>query len=145
MDATDWMLAVNAQERKYLMHIRKGFLRLLKYTVNPLTLRLARSSIGPFSIVRHIGRRSGKPYETVIIVSPVTDGFVIELTYGTDVDWHKNVLAAGGCTLFWHGNQYQITKIEALATAAGLAAFPLPQRLLLRLLRRTHFEKMTYV
>jgi len=88
--------------------LRNGLLIFLKYTLNPLTRRLARSSFGPFTIVRHVGRRSGKQYETPIIVSPVKDGFVIELTYGYDVDWHKNVLAAGGCTMVWHGKEYVI-------------------------------------
>lgn len=88
--------------------LRKGFLVVLKHTLNPLTRRIARSAHGPFTLVRHVGRRSGKQYETPIIVSPVEDGFVIELTYGPDVDWHKNVLAAGGCTLIWHGKEYVI-------------------------------------
>ena len=130
---------MNLQQR-----IRNGLLIFLKYTLNPLTRRLARSSFGPFTIVRHVGRRSGKLYETPIIVSPVTDGFVIELTYGRDVDWHKNVLAAGGCTVLWHGKEYVIDKIEPLDTETGRAAFPLPQQLILRLLGRKYFEKMKF-
>lgn len=125
-----------------LQHLRRGLLVVLKHTLNPLTRRLARSSVGPFSIVRHVGRRSGRPYETPIIVGPVDDGFVIELTYGPDVDWHKNVLAAGGCTLLWRGREYLIDAIEPLDTASGLAAFTPAQRLILRLLRRRHFEKL---
>ena len=124
--------------------LRKDLLIVLKHTLNPLTRQLARSSIGPFTIVRHVGRRSGKLYETPIIVSPVDDGFVIELTYGYDVDWHKNVLAAGGCTLLWHGKEYVVDRIERIDTEAGLAAFPPPQRQILRLLRRKHFEKMKF-
>src|SRR5215510_1568064 len=96
------------------LQLRNGLLTALKYTLNPLTRRLARSSFGPFSIVRHVGRRSGKRYETPIIVAPLKDGFVIELTYGPDVDWHKNILVAGGCTLLWHGKEYVINKIEPL-------------------------------
>jgi len=122
--------------------MRNGLLLFLKYTLNPLTRRLARSSFGPFSIVRHVGRRSGKPYETPIIVSPIKDGFVIELTYGRNVDWYRNVMAAGRCTLIWHGKDYEIDRIEPLDTGTGRAAFPLPQQLILRLLRRKHFEKM---
>jgi len=124
--------------------LRNGLLIVLKYTLNPLTRRLARSSFGPFTIVRHVGRRSGKLYETPIIVSPVKDGFVIELTYGYDVDWHKNVLAAGGCTLVWHGKQYVIDKIEPLDAETGRATFPPPQRQILRILGRKHFEKMKF-
>lgn len=125
-----------------MQHLRRGLLITLKYTLNPLTRRLARSSVGPFSIVRHVGRRSGKHYETPIIVSAVEDGFVIELTYGPDVDWHKNIVAAGGCTVIWRGKEYVVNAIEPLDTASGLAAFPPTQRLILRLLRRKHFEKL---
>ena len=121
--------------------LRDGWLILLKYSLNPLTRRLARSPFGPFSLVRHVGRRSGKRYETPIIASRIKDGFMIELTYGPNVDWHKNVLAAGSCTLVWRGREYLIDKIEPLDAETGRAAFPLPARLILRLLGRTHFEK----
>ncbi len=127
-----------------LQQFRKEFLIVLKYILNPVTRRVARSSFGPFAIVRHVGRRSGKLYETPIIVSPVEDGFVIELTYGSDVDWHKNVLAAGGCMIVWHGKEYVINKIEPLDADTGRSAFPSLQRLLLRILRRKHFEIMKF-
>ncbi len=124
--------------------LRKGLLTILKYTLNPLTRRLAKSSVGPFTLVRHVGRRSGNLYETPIIVSPVEDGFVIELTYGHDVDWHKNVLAAGGCTIVWHGREYVIDKIEPMDAEAGRAAFPQPQRTILRIMGMKHFERMRF-
>ena len=128
----------------FQQQLRKRLLIVIKYTLNPLTRRLARSSFGPLAIVQHVGRRSGKLYETPIIVSPVKDGFVIELTYGYDVDWHKNVLAAGGCTVVWHGKEYVIDKIEPLDTETGRAVFPPPLQLILRLLRRKHFEQVKF-
>jgi deazaflavin-dependent oxidoreductase (nitroreductase family) len=124
--------------------VRNGLFTVLKYTLNPLTRRLARSSFGPFSIVRHVGRRSGKRYETPIIAAPVEDGFVIELTYGPNVDWHRNVVAAGGCTVVRHGREYLIDTIEPIDTETGRAAFSPTQQLILRLLRRKHFEKMKF-
>jgi deazaflavin-dependent oxidoreductase (nitroreductase family) len=114
----------------------------LKNYFNPLTLRIARGSRGSFAIVRHVGRRSGKIYETPIIIQPFDDGFVIELTYGSDVDWYKNVLAAGGCIIQWHGKDYIINGIESLEAETGRAAFPLPERLALRLLGKKLFMKM---
>jgi deazaflavin-dependent oxidoreductase (nitroreductase family) len=122
--------------------IRDRFLSFLKHYFNPLTRRLARSSLGPFSIVRHVGRHSGKHYETPIIVAPIAGGFVIELTYGPDVDWYKNVLAAGGCTVIWHGKEYVIDKLEPIDADSGRAAFPLPARLILRVTKRQHYVKM---
>jgi deazaflavin-dependent oxidoreductase (nitroreductase family) len=122
--------------------LRTRFLNFLKRYFNPLTLRLARSTFGPFAIVNHVGRRSGKRYQTPIIVQPVDSGFVFELTYGRDVDWYQNVRAAGRFTLHWHGQDYAIDKIEPLDTKTGRAAFPLPERLILRALNRRDFMKM---
>ncbi len=124
--------------------MRRGFLLVLKYSLNPLTRRLARSSFGPFSIIQHVGRRSGKRYETPIIVGRVKDGFVIELTYGPDVEWHKNIVAAGGGTLIWHGRHYAVGKVEPLDATTGRAAFTPLQQIVLRLLGRTHFEKLHF-
>jgi hypothetical protein len=123
--------------------IRTSFLDFLKHYFNPLTRKIAYSSFGPFAIVRHVGRRSGKQYETPIIVQPFEDGFVIELTYGPQVDWYKNVLAAGGCTIYRHRKDYVINKIEPLDTRVGIAAFPLPERLILSVAGMKHFVKMT--
>src|SRR5262245_49706914 len=113
--------------------VRRSFLNVLKHTLNPVTRRMAHSSFGPFAIVRHVGRKSGKMYETPIIVAPLPDGFVIELTYGPDVDWHKNVVAAGGCTIISHGKAYVIDKIEPLDADTGRAAFPAPAQAILSL------------
>jgi deazaflavin-dependent oxidoreductase (nitroreductase family) len=125
-----------------LPRIRRDWLALITHTLNRLIRRLARASVGPFSRIRHVGRRSGKTYETPLIVAPVRNGFMIELTYGPAVDWHKNVVAAGGCIVVHRGQEYVIDQIERVDAATGLAAFPPSQRLVLRLLRRTHFEKL---
>ena len=43
--------------------MRRTWLWLLKNTLNRVTTRAARSGHGPFSLVRHVGRKSGKTYE----------------------------------------------------------------------------------
>jgi deazaflavin-dependent oxidoreductase (nitroreductase family) len=52
-------------------------------------------------LVVHRGRRSGRRYETPIMVFPTeNNGFIIALTYGAEhTEWVKNVVAAGGCEL----------------------------------------------
>jgi deazaflavin-dependent oxidoreductase (nitroreductase family) len=114
---------------------------ILKHTLNPLTLRAARRGRGPFSIVTSVGRKSGKSYETPIIVQPTEGGFMIELTYGDQVQWYRNVVAAGGCKLTYKAVEYNIVGIEPVDAAAGLAAFPPSQRRILTLLRRSHFVR----
>lgn len=122
--------------------IRRGLLEFLKKYINPLTLKLARGQRGSFAIVQHTGRRSGKAYETPIIVQPGAGGYVFELTYGPQVDWFQNVLAAGGCTLVRHGEVYDIVRIEPLDVGTGRAAFPQPQHFILKTLGMKYFYVM---
>jgi len=86
---------------------KRGFLHLVKHTVNRVSAPLARSGHGPFALVRHVGRRSGRIYETPLLVARVPDGFVIELTYGSDVDWYRNIAAAGGCAVIYRHSEYR--------------------------------------
>ncbi len=120
--------------------MRHAYLWLLKNTLNRFTARLARAGTGPFSLVRHVGRRSGKEYETPIIVAAVPEGFVAELTYGEDVSWYRNVVAAGGCRILVRGRPHRVVAIEPYPVEAGRAAFGLPARVVLRVLRRREFR-----
>ena len=43
---------------------KRGFLWILKNTLNRATLRSARRGRGPYSLVRHVGQKSGAVYET---------------------------------------------------------------------------------
>jgi deazaflavin-dependent oxidoreductase (nitroreductase family) len=120
-----------------------GFVRYFnKHLLNKLTIHIARSARGPFAIIIHVGWRSGKTYETPIIVQRAGDGFVLALTYGWDVDWVKNVMAAGRCTIILHRQVYSLHKIEPLDRAAALPAFPWLERLVLRLIGIDGFLKM---
>jgi deazaflavin-dependent oxidoreductase (nitroreductase family) len=80
----------------------------------PLPRWLARmNKVGLNRVVRHVapwapalglivhrGRRSGRRYETPVMLFPVEDGFIIALTYGArGTEWVQNVVAAGGCEL----------------------------------------------
>src|SRR5258707_3634650 len=103
-----------------------------KYVTNRVLRGLASFSHGPFAIIRHVGRRSGKPYETVIMVWPMGEGFVIALTYGPEVDWYRNLRASGHGTLLWHGRVYAVEKPEPIDVKTALPAFPLALRPILR-------------
>ena len=120
--------------------MRAAWLGLLKHSLNRVTVPLARAGHGPFALVRHVGRRSGRPYETPLLLARLGDDFVAELTYGPNVDWHRNVMAAGRCEVVAGGVVHEIDRIEPLPTAAGLRAFGNPAAPVLRLLRRRDFR-----
>ena len=115
-----------------------------KHYFNRLVRRFAGVSRTPFALIRHIGRRSGKPYETPIIVMRQGNGFVIALTYGPEVDWYRNVQAAGEATLLWHNQEYALKQPETLSPQEGLSAFPPPFRQILGLLGTRDFVRMNY-
>lgn len=56
--------------------------------------------------VHHKGRKSGKEYVTPVWAEREGPSFYIQMPYGTNVDWCRNVLAAGGCTLERDGVRY---------------------------------------
>ena len=117
-----------------------------KHFLNKLLRRFVNLPFGPFALVKHIGRKSGKAYETPIMAFPIQGGFMIALTYGPQVDWYQNVLAAGGCTLVWHQKEYAINRLEPIEPATAVPLFPQPQRTILKSMGLVHdFVKMMVV
>lgn len=119
--------------------MKRAWLSFIRGTLNRVTGGAARRGSARFSLVRSIGRTSGREYETPIIVSPVADGFVAELTYGPEVNWYRNIVATGHCVIVHRGVEHMIDRIEPMDAPAGLAAYPAGQRIVLRLLRRRDF------
>ena len=119
---------------------RRLWLLLLKNTLNRGTSRLARAGVGPFSIVRHVGRRTGKVYETPLLLARDGADFVAELTYGPEVAWYRNVVAAGGCVVVDRGVEHEVVAIGDYSTEAGMRAFGNPAAAVLKLLRRSEFR-----
>lgn len=126
--------------RGEVSQLRRWWLWLLKNTLNRLTIRMARRGVGPFSLVRHVGRKSGRVYETPIIVARISEGFIAELTYGENVSWYQNAVAAGGCDLIVNRVIHRVLSIEPYSTEAGRNAFGFPARLILQLLNRREFR-----
>jgi len=109
---------------------------------NPLMRKLAGKRFVPFALVRHVGRRSGKTFETPISAKPVGGGFVIALPYGSDVDWYRNVMAAGGGVMRWHGKEYAFGKPEPADRSKAVTVFPLPYRAVLLLNNTQEFVRV---
>lgn len=111
-----------------------GVLWRIARLTSPLTLPLAGKRWNPvFSIVEHRGRKSGRRYAAPVAARRIDGGFVLALAFGAQVDWYRNLVAAGGGTIRWRGEQYPVTAPERIGPEAGVAAFHPLQRLLVRI------------
>lgn len=95
-----------------------------KYALNHLTGLLAKAGVGPFCIIQHTGRKSGKMYKTTIQAYPIQNGFIIALTYGPEIDWLRNVQAANGCVLHYHRKAYALKNPVGMKANTALPYFP---------------------
>ena len=78
----------------------------------------------PYAIVRHVGRKSGREYETPMQPVKTNDGFAVALPYGPNTDWLKNVLAAGRATLVFDGETYEVDRPEVVSMDGANRLFP---------------------
>ncbi|WP_433206121.1 nitroreductase family deazaflavin-dependent oxidoreductase [Nocardia sp. CA-107356] len=80
------------------MVLPRALAKLNRHVTNPMLGRLA-GRVPPMSMVVHKGRKSGRPYRTPVWAFEGDGVYRIALTYGRDVDWVKNITAAGGFEL----------------------------------------------
>ncbi|WP_040779564.1 nitroreductase family deazaflavin-dependent oxidoreductase [Nocardia pneumoniae] len=79
-----------------------------RHVTNPTTGLVAGRAPG-FGIVLHKGRKSGRSYRTPVMVFDQDGAYRIALTYGRNVDWVKNICAAGGFALETRGRVVELT------------------------------------
>ncbi|MFI7542234.1 alpha/beta fold hydrolase [Actinoplanes sp. NPDC049599] len=87
---------------------RDAVRRFNKRFLNPVMLLVAGRRYWYAAALHHVGRRSGRPYTTPVVAEPVGGGFVIPLPYGDDVDWLRNIRAAGRASIEVHGRRYTL-------------------------------------
>jgi deazaflavin-dependent oxidoreductase (nitroreductase family) len=84
--------------------------------------------VSMWSIVEHVGRRSGKTYRTPVSMFRTSDGVAVLLAYGTDTDWVQNFQAAGGGQVKLSGKTFQVTNPRILPTADAVQSVKPPWR-----------------
>jgi deazaflavin-dependent oxidoreductase (nitroreductase family) len=98
--------------------------------VDPVLRPLARR-LPAFGVVIHRGRKSGRVYETPVNVFREGEAYLFFLTYGSDAQWVRNILAAGSCSLETRGRVVQLVDPE-LVTDPELRPAPQPARFIER-------------
>ena len=109
-----------------------------KYIFNRITLAFTESGKGPFSVLYHIGRHSGRTYRTPVLASYVDDAIIIPLSYGENVDWCRNVIAQGGCEIVHKNKRMSVRNPQVIDFAVGLEVLPDERR---KLFERFKLEK----
>ncbi len=105
-------------------------LRRLTQVTRPLAMRSAGTEQSNTSVVRHVGRRSGRGYETPVVAVEHDDSFLIALPYGERTDWTKNVLASGAASVVTHGQAYEVDQPQVIPMTDATRYFgPKEQRL----------------
>jgi deazaflavin-dependent oxidoreductase (nitroreductase family) len=120
---------------------RMTFLRpFTTHLFNPLSRRFA-GWLPAFGILSYVGRKSGRPYRTPLNVFKRGDGYVFALTYGSEVDWVKNVLAAGEADLRTRGRDVHLVEPELFVDPTR-RLMPLVVRIVLRMNNVSEFLRM---
>jgi len=95
-----------------------------------------------FGVIEHIGRTSGTVRRTALMAfHRRPDHWVIALTYGTDAQWLKNVVAAGGGRLLSRGRWVDVAEPRRFRDASR-SSVPFLVRPMLAILRVSDFVEM---
>jgi deazaflavin-dependent oxidoreductase (nitroreductase family) len=107
-------------------------------------MRTAGTDATQTSVIHHVGRKSGRTYETPVDTIAAATGFLIALPYGTRADWVRNVLAAGSATVTTRGERVDVDRPTIVATADVAGQLPAKTLRTLRLFgvsQCLHLEK----
>ncbi|HJT93239.1 MAG TPA: nitroreductase family deazaflavin-dependent oxidoreductase [Mycobacterium sp.] len=98
----------------------------IKY-FNPMIKPIARFLPG-MATIKHRGRKSGKPYETIVTAYRKGNVLAIALGHGK-TDWVKNVLAAGEADLHFIRRGVHLVNPRIVPAGTGAEGLPLMARL----------------
>ncbi len=124
-----------------MMRFRKRWLAKINIAFTNRITGLFAGWLPGFGILTHVGRKSGKVYRTPVNVFRAPNGFIIALTYSSQSEWVKNVLAAGGCELKTRGKTYQLSAPKVVRDPTR-RQFPIPVRLVLRLVGADEYMEL---
>jgi deazaflavin-dependent oxidoreductase (nitroreductase family) len=124
-----------------MMRFRKRWLAKINIVITNRITRLFAGWLPGFGILAHVGRKSGKVYRTPVNVFRASNGFIIALTYSSQSEWVKNVLAAGGCELQTRGKKYQLAAPKVVRDPTR-RRFPIPVRLVLRIVGADEYMEL---
>jgi deazaflavin-dependent oxidoreductase (nitroreductase family) len=110
------------------------------HLINPVA-RLFAARMPGFGLLTYRGRTTGRTYHLPINVFRRGETYIFVLTYGSESQWVKNVLAAGGCQIRVRGHDVSLVEPELLINPSW-DLVPLVVRLIERPAGVTAFLRM---
>jgi deazaflavin-dependent oxidoreductase (nitroreductase family) len=108
------------------MRLPDRLARFNRRVTNPLQMLWA-GRLRAYGIVEHVGRKSGAPYRTpVSLFRTSSGGFVVPLPYGTERDWVKNLMAAGGGEVVCRRRRVTVSEPRIVSGAEAWSLLPRP-------------------
>jgi deazaflavin-dependent oxidoreductase (nitroreductase family) len=132
MNAAAIIIVAIATSGVLMMRFRKRWLAKINIAFTNRITSLFAGWLPGFGILTHVGRKSGKVYRTPVNVFRASNSFIIALTYSSQSEWVKNVLAAAGCELKTRGKKYQLSSPKVVRDPTR-QRFPFPVRIVLRI------------
>jgi deazaflavin-dependent oxidoreductase (nitroreductase family) len=124
-----------------MMRFRKRWLAKINIALTNRITSLFAGWFPGFGILAHVGRKSRKVYQTPVNVFRRPNGFIVALTYSSECEWVKNVLAAGGCELKTCGKKYLLSTPRVVRDPTR-RRFPIPVRLVLRIVGADQYMEL---
>ena len=118
------------------MPIPKYITGFNKHITNKIILTFA-GWLRPFAVIRHKGRHSGTLYRTPVLAfngEKEQRVLIVVLTYGRNVDWLKNLFAAGSGELVCGGYTVTVSGFHIEPYTGDRKVFPLWVRIFLSLI-----------
>jgi deazaflavin-dependent oxidoreductase (nitroreductase family) len=98
------------------MRVPRAVAKFNRRITNPLAVRFG--GWAPLNgTLEHVGRKSGKTYQTPLNIFETTDGFVIPIGYGLESHWVQNALAGGPLTVHKAGRTIPVVDARIVSKA----------------------------
>jgi deazaflavin-dependent oxidoreductase (nitroreductase family) len=129
-----WLVLMPRTIRRHRdLMLRRGPFKKFLTRYNDMTRKISGTKRSSWGLLTHVGRRSGRTYQTSLGTYTYGDGFLLPLGYGTQTDWYQNLMAAGTCELAWKGHTYHLERPELISGPDVSRAWPVGERILLQL------------
>ena len=98
------------------MRVPRTVAKFNRRITNPLAVRFGRWA--PLNgTLEHVGRKSGKTYQTPLNIFETADGFVVPIGYGLESHWVQNALAGGPLTVHKAGRTIPVVDARIVSKA----------------------------